>query len=266
MLPLGVDGEADARPRGPRRPATPASRPPCRSRPRGPCPSAAPRRGRRAGPASGRLFAPPTYFCTSADLRRRHVELRPPLELQLQVLLDLAVLLQQLQAAVPGDAVGDVDHQVALVQLEEAVDHPAQAAAGARGRAARRPGETARRCSAARCAPAPGGSRFAGCRRGSAAGPRWATRVPPKTSPSRRTSASVWQTRKTSWPAPASSSSLADLLDVAAEPLDRFDRQPAGRFQRAGGHGRGGDRGKRDRPPQHRGHRVEILRPLERSR
>ena len=74
----------------------------------------------------GRLFAPPTYFCTSPIFADGHVELRPPVELQFQVFLDLAVLFQQLQAAVSSNAVGDVDDQVALAQFEEAVDRPRQ--------------------------------------------------------------------------------------------------------------------------------------------
>ena len=71
--------------------------------------------------------------------------------------------------------------------------------------------------------------------------------VVPKISASRSTSASVWQTTNTSWPAPGCVQFVADLADVAAEPLDRLDLQPAGRLQRAGRHGRRGDRGK----PQH---------------
>ena len=74
----------------------------------------------------GRLLAPPTYFCTRPIFDAGHVELRPPVELQFEVLLDLPVLLQQLQPAVAGDAVADVDHQVAFAEFEEAVDHPAQ--------------------------------------------------------------------------------------------------------------------------------------------
>ena len=50
------------------------------------------------------------------------------MKLQFQVFLDLPVLLQQLQPAVAGDAVADVDHQVAFAEFEEAVDHPRQPA------------------------------------------------------------------------------------------------------------------------------------------
>ncbi len=61
------------------------------------------------------------------DLRCRHVNLCPAVELQFEVLFGVAVLFQQLQAAITADAVGHVDHQVAFAQLEKTVDHAAQA-------------------------------------------------------------------------------------------------------------------------------------------
>ena len=56
---------------------------------------------------------------------------------------------------------------------------------------------------------------------------------------------------------------FADLLDVAAEAFDRLDRQPASRFQRARGDGRGGDGRELHRPADHVGDAVESLRSLE---
>ena len=76
----------------------------------------------------GRLFVPPTYFCTSPIFVRRHVELRPPVKLQFEMLLDLPVLLQQLEPAIASHAVADVDHEIAFAQFEEAVDDPRQPA------------------------------------------------------------------------------------------------------------------------------------------
>ena len=60
------------------------------------------------------------------DLGDRDVELGPLGELEEQGLLGvLGRLVDEVQAAIPGDPVVDVDDQVALVQVEEAVDRPA---------------------------------------------------------------------------------------------------------------------------------------------
>ena len=124
-LPLGVVGEADARPGGPRGlqlehvggqvvdrlldlPLLPAPRPAAELRQPRP------------------RLAPAHVLLHQVDLRARHVELRPLLELEHQVLFDLLFLLQQRHAAIAGDAVADVHHQVPFAQLEEAVDGPAQ--------------------------------------------------------------------------------------------------------------------------------------------
>ena len=56
---------------------------------------------------------------------------------------------------------------------------------------------------------------------------------------------------------------VADAVDVAAEALDRFDLQPAGRFQRAGRHGRGGDRRKPEHLLQHVGTSCKSCGPFE---
>ena len=130
--------------------------------------------------------------------------------------------------------------------------------AAATGDADRR-GGTTRRCSAARSAPAPAENRFAASRWGSAGGPAGRPGSLLKISRSRRTSASVWQTTNTSWPAPASSNSSRTRL---MSPLKRstdsiFSRQVVS--NEAGGHGRGGHRRELERPPQHVGDGVERM-------
>ena len=79
------------------------------------------------------------------DLGDRHVQLRPLGELEEQRLLGVLVrLVDELQPAVAGDAVVDVDDQVALVQVEEAVDRPALVPPPGRPGGGRRRGRTAR--------------------------------------------------------------------------------------------------------------------------
>src|SRR5271157_6571595 len=59
---------------------------------------------------------------------------------------------------------------------------------------------------------------------------------------------------------------FADLIDVAAEALDRLDWQPASRFHRARGNGRGGDRGKLHRLADNVRNAVKslwLLQPFE---
>ena len=65
-------------------------------------------------------------FLHQVDLDRRHEDLRAAVELDLQVLFVLALLLDQPQAAIPADAVGQVDDQIALAEIEERVDRLAQ--------------------------------------------------------------------------------------------------------------------------------------------
>ena len=74
----------------------------------------------------GRVFVPPTYFCTRSILIAGTIDLRAAVELDLQVLFLLALLLDQPQAAIPADAVGQMDDQVALAQVEERIDRLAQ--------------------------------------------------------------------------------------------------------------------------------------------
>ena len=210
VLPLGIDAEADARPR----------------RPHGlqfehlgghvgdgrfdpllllvPEPPAQPGQRRPA-------LRPADVLLHQADLRDRHVELRLAVEFQFQVLLDLAVLLQQLHAAIAGDAVAEMHHQIAFVQFEEAVDRAAQMPP--RGGRPLHVGAAEQLAAAEqrRSDQAPAGNRFAACRWRSADGRRGRSASSPKTSPRRRTSASVWQMRNTSWPRPASSSSSRTL-------------------------------------------------------
>ena len=76
----------------------------------------------------GRLLLPPTYFCTSSIFDGRHVDFRAAVEFELEMLFDLVVLFQQLQAAIAADAVRQVDDVVPFAQLEKAVDHAAQPA------------------------------------------------------------------------------------------------------------------------------------------
>ena len=94
----------------------------------------------------GRLFGPADVLLHQADFRGGHVELGLALKFQFQVLLDLPVLFQQLHAAVAGDAVAEVYDEVAFVEIQEAVDRPAQPSAHGQRDAARRHGGRARRC------------------------------------------------------------------------------------------------------------------------
>ena len=65
-------------------------------------------------------------FLHQVDLGDRHVELGPLGEFEEQRLLGmLGRLVDEVQAAIAGDPVVDVDDQVALIQVEEAVDRPA---------------------------------------------------------------------------------------------------------------------------------------------
>ena len=56
---------------------------------------------------------------------------------------------------------------------------------------------------------------------------------------------------------------FADLVDVAAKAFDRLDRQPAGRFQRAGSDGRRRDRRKLHGATDHVGDAMKSLRPFD---
>ena len=83
--------------------------------------------GRRADLRERRLrLAAADVLLHQVDLGDRHVQLGSLGKLEEQGLLGvLGRLVDEVQAAIPGDAVVDVDDQVALVQVEEAVDGPA---------------------------------------------------------------------------------------------------------------------------------------------
>ena len=95
--------------------------------------------------SGGLALAAADVLLHEVDLGDRDVQLRPLGELEEQRLLGvLGRLVDQLQAAVAGDPVVDVDDQVALVQVEEAVDRPALVAPAGRRAGGRRSGRTAR--------------------------------------------------------------------------------------------------------------------------
>ncbi len=194
------------------------------------------------------------------DLRARYVDLRSSLEFQHQVLLHLLVLFQELHAAVAGNPVGDVDHQVAFAQLDEAVDHLVQPAMGRAAQVRAMEHRIAAhqhdpvRHDAEPVAQMPQGI------------------VEHPLLGQARGGEDVGQAPHLSLgladyehllPGPHRVQLLADLADVAAETLHRLDAQPASGLQRAGGHRRGRHRGK----PQHLLHHalkaVYVLRPLQ---
>ena len=63
------------------------------------------------------------------DLRAWHIDLRAAAVFKLQMLLGPPILLQQSQPAISPNPVRDVHDQVALAQLQEAIDRPLAAAA-----------------------------------------------------------------------------------------------------------------------------------------
>ena len=92
--------------------------------------------GRRADLRERRLaLAAADVLLHQVDLGDRDVELRPLGELEEERLLGVVgrrLAIDQLQAAIAGDPVVDVDDQVALVQVEEAVDRAALVAPAGR--------------------------------------------------------------------------------------------------------------------------------------
>ena len=153
-----------------------------------------------------------------------------------------------MQAAVAGDAVVDVDDQVALVQVEEAVDRAALVAAagdraadvGAREQLVvaddQRAGVDHVEAGAD---PADGQAR---------AGPTAPSSVSAKTSPRRSTSAGVVAGDQDAVAGRGAVELGLDLGQLAREPLDALDPQVAGRLQRVGGERRERDRGTLDQP------------------
>ena len=164
-----------------------------------------------------------------------HVELRAAVKLQFQVLLDLPVLLQQLQPAVAGDAVADVDHQVAFAQFEEAVDDPREPAV----RRATQIGPAEQLAAAEQHDPL-GHQPEAALQRADGkvqaallGGPRRAEDIAQPADFGLGLADDEHLLARAGFV-----QFVADAVDVAAESLDRFDLQPAGRFQRRRGHGR----------------------------
>ena len=84
-----------------------------------------PQRAADLGELGGELPAA-DVFLHQLDARGGDVDPRIFGELDLQELLGAAMLLQEPEAAVAADAVGDVDHVVPLVQVEERVDRPGE--------------------------------------------------------------------------------------------------------------------------------------------
>ena len=211
--------------------------------------------------SAGRALAAADILLHQLDLRRRHVDLRPAVELEFEMLFGVALFFQQPQAAITADAVGDVDHQVAFAQLQKAVDHAAQSPP-------RRPvdlGPMEQLVAAdqhqAFVRPAENRSRNRPTRKCSFDSA--ASRVWPKISCSRWHSASVWQTMYTSCPSVVRVELLPHFGNIAAEAFDRLGLQPAGRFQRRDRQAGRRDRGKLVHLAQGFADRMKGLGPLE---
>src|SRR3954471_10465218 len=58
------------------------------------------------------------------DLRSRHINLRAAVVLELQMLFGPLILLQEPQPAISANPVGNMHDQVALAQLQKAIDRP----------------------------------------------------------------------------------------------------------------------------------------------
>ena len=63
-------------------------------------------------------------FLHQVDLRCRNIDARALAEFEDEVFLGLAVLFEHVHAAKTGNAMTDVNDQIALVQIEEAIDGP----------------------------------------------------------------------------------------------------------------------------------------------
>ena len=154
-------------------------------------------------------FAAADVFLHQLDIGRGDKDFRPAVKLEFEMLFDLVVLRQQLQASIATDAVRKVDDVIPFAKVEEAVDNAAEPAAGS-GDSIRCDGTAHSRL------PAPGArdtNRKPACNRPAT---KWslpwsASRVLPKISRNRSISASVWQMMNTSWPRPAASSSSRTL-------------------------------------------------------
>ena len=163
--------------------------------------------------SGGFALPPPTYFCTRSILAIGTYSFVPSANSRSERLLGvLGRLVDQLQAAIAGDPVVDVDDQVALVQVEEAVDRPALVPPAGRRPADVGAGEQLVVADDERPRRRSCGSRRGPGRRSGPAGPSRAIAVSAKTSPSRSTSAALWQAIRTRSPAEAPSSSALTLV------------------------------------------------------
>ena len=190
-----------------------------------------------------RRLAAADVLLNQVDLGDRHVQLGLLGEFEEQRLLGVVVrFVDELEAQIAGDAVIDVDDQVAFVQVEKTVDRPRLVPPSSSSCGGRRRGRTAR----GRRSPAwrrrPCGSRPGCGRRSDRAGRHRASSVSAKTSPSRSTSAALWQAMRTRSPAAAVSSSS---LTFVSSPENRSTLSIR-RWQVASSESRREDR-KRDR-------------------
>ena len=183
------------------------------------------------------------------DLGDRHVELGPLGELEEQRLLGVLVrLVDELQAAVAGDPVVDVDDQVALVQVEEAVDRPALVAPAGRRPADVGAGEQLVIADDERPGVDHVEARRGSGRRSGRSRPDWAISVSAKTSPSRSTSAALWQAIRTRSPAAAPSSSALTLVSSPENRSTLSIRRWQVVSSESAGEGRERDRRELDQP------------------
>ena len=181
------------------------------------------------------------------------------MEFQFQVLLNLPVLLQQLHAAIAGDAVAEMHDEIAFVQVEKAVNCTAEVPS-------------------CHCRPLHVGAaeKLAATEHDDPLGHQPEAAL--QRADGEVQAAVAGDLRRAEDLAQAADFGLgltyqehflsaagvvqlvADFVDLPAEPLDRFDRQAASRFQRADSDRRGRDRGKCCRLAYHVSHRMKALR------
>ena len=220
--------------------------------------------GRRADLRERRLgLAAADVLLHQVDLGDRDVELGPLGELEEQRLLVVLVrLVDEMQAAIPGDPVVDVDDQVAFVQVEEAVDGPALVSPAGHGPADlgageqlviadhQRPGVDQVE---SRPDPADGQDQPVGLGQ-LGVGEDLAQPL------------DLGRVVAGDQDAVAGGGAVElglDLGQVAGESLDALDPQVAGRLERVGGQGRDGDRRKADQPLEARLDAEEPARIVE---
>jgi len=204
--------------------------------------------------------APAQVLLHQVDLRARHVELDPLVELQRQVLFHLAVLAQELHAAVAGDAVAHVHHQLPLAQLQKTIDRPRQPARrhppqvrAKEQLGARDQRDTVGHEPESAAQPAQGKVQLPLARRLGAG---------EQLGQSPHLGLGLAEDEHL-LAGPGRVQLAADPGDVAAEPLDRLDPQPARRLQRARGHRGGRDQGEPPESPHHVRPCVHLARPLQ---